>query len=355
MAIPERRTYMNFTKPYLQIPLVLVTRPNELFFSDIGSINDKKIAVIKGYAYGEILRVKYPRMQLVEVSNAKEGMKKVLYGEIFGFIDTLATSAYQIQKNYTTQLKIAGKFDEHWDLGIGVRNDEPLLFSIFEKAIESIDKLEHQKILNKWIALNYADNYRYKEFFWKLVALVIFLGLLIAYRQYALNKYNKKLEILSSTDKLTGVYNRLKLDEIMVYELQKFNRYKQPLSIILLDIDNFKLINDTYGHHKGDIFLQELSYLIQQNIRNTDCLGRWGGEEFLIILPHTDIEDAHKVAQNLQKLICEHQFSFISKQSASFGVVSVHLDESIDTFFERVDKALYTSKKLGKNRVTIDL
>lgn len=354
MPTPERKLYMNFTAPYLKIPLVLVTKNDEIFYSDISAISDKKIGIVEGYAYGEILRVKYPNMQLVNVANLKEGLDLVENNEHFGFIGTLATVGYSIQKNYTSELKIAGKFEENWELGIGVRNDEPLLLSVFEKAIASIPPQIHQEILNKWISVNYEKSRDYSLFF-KVIGFLCFVGLFILYRQYELKKYNKKLEILSSTDNLTGLYNRMKLDEVLEYEKMHFDRYAKPFSIILLDIDDFKVINDKYGHHIGDQFLKEFATILKSNIRSSDTVGRWGGEEFLVISPQSEIEGAQKLAQKLKEKIEEFAFLHVGHKTASFGVAQIRENENIDALFDRVDKALYCSKNEGKNRVTIDL
>lgn len=354
MPTPERKLYMDFTKPYLKIPLVLVTRNNEIFYSDVSAITDKKIGIVEGYAYGEILKVKYPNMQLVNVKNLKEGLDSVENGNMFGFIGTLATVGYNIQNSYMSQLKIAGKFEESWELGVGTRNDEPLLHSVFEKAISSIPAQAHQEILNKWISVNYERGKDY-SLFYKLLGVLCIVGLFIVYRQYELKKYNKQLKILSTTDTLTGVVNRMKLDEILNYEKSNFDRYKKEFSIILIDIDDFKEINDKFGHHIGDNFLKEFSHVIKTNMRASDTLGRWGGEEFLIISPLSDIEGAQKLAQKLKDKINEHNFTLIGNKSASFGVAQIQENEHIDELFDRADKALYTSKRLGKNRVTIDL
>lgn len=354
MSTPERKLYMDFTKPYLKIPLVLVTNNNEIFFPDVSKIEGKSIGIAKGYAYGEILRVKYPNLNLVTVENLQEGLELVEKNKLFGFIGTLATIGYNIQKNYIGQLKIAGKFEESWELGVGTRNDEKLLHSIFEKAIASIDESKHQEILNKWISVNYEKVINY-SFLWKVIIFIAVVVMFLIYRQYTLKIYNNKLKVLSTTDSLTRLFNRMKLDEILKYEKSNFDRYEKVFSVILLDIDNFKEVNDHFGHHTGDKFLIELSILLKENMRSTDSIGRWGGEEFLVILPQADLEGAHKFAQKLKEKIENHHFDTVGHKTASFGVAQINSEESVEMLFERVDQALYTSKKNGKNRVTIDL
>ncbi len=350
MATPERKLYMNFTKPYLNMPLVLVSTLDTNFYLNVDMIRNKSIGIVKGYAYGEILRAKYPNMKLVYVESMADGLKKVENKELFGFIGTLATLAYQIQREYFGSLKIAGKFEEEWKLGIGVRNDEPFLLSIMEKAIDSIDINEHQAILNRWISIKYDKKINYKRIFQSL-AFVFLLFMFFLYRHYQLKKYNKILKTLSTIDKLTGIYNRLKLDEVLKYEKDLFDRFNTPLSIIILDIDDFKRVNDSFGHKIGDEVLQDIVKIVFANKRKTDILGRWGGEEFLIISHETDLNGAKKLAEKFRKIIFSHKFVKNQQLSASFGVAEFKKNDSIEQVFIRADKRLYSAKDSGKNSV----
>lgn len=352
MPTPERRLYMNFTEPYLRVPLVLATRPDELFFSDISLIDDELIGIVKGYAYGEILKVKYPNMYFVEVENVNEGLLKVHKKELFGFIGTLATIGYAIQKEYPGQLKITGKFDEFWELGVGVRNDDPLLFLAFEKAIASMDPQIHQQILNKWISVQYEKETDYTLLL-QMFGVVVLVLIYFFIRQRELKRYNAKLEILSTTDALTGTYNRLKLDEILSYEWSNFQRYGRNYTIIIMDVDDFKATNDNFGHKAGDRVLQELAQVIMDNKRESDLFGRWGGEEFLLLCKETDKNGAKIVATKLQNAIARHDFGETGPQTLSYGIAQFEQNDSLDSIFIRADKALYEAKESGKDRICI--
>ena len=193
MPTPERRTYMNFTKPYLSIPLVMAAKTETPFIDSISAMTDKKIGIVKGYAFNEILRQRFPKMQIVDVASVSVGLKQVVENRLFGFIGTLATVGYTIQKDFVGELKVAGKFDERWELGIAARNDEPLLVDIFDKAITTIDSTTHQKILNNWIAVRYDRKPDYDLLI--QVLLLVFTGIaILLYRNHTLGKYNKKLE-----------------------------------------------------------------------------------------------------------------------------------------------------------------
>jgi diguanylate cyclase (GGDEF)-like protein len=164
---------------------------------------------------------------------------------------------------------------------------------------------------------------------------------------------SKKLEERAFYDTLTKIYNREKLNEFLTYEIDVANRYSTELSIIIFDIDNFKVINDSYGHITGDHVLRHLSMFVKNSIRKTDLLARWGGEEFIIVATSTSINSATIVAENIRELINEDDFPEVGKISCSFGVASYIRGESMESFIERADKALYRAKKSGKNRVCV--
>ncbi|MFH2123824.1 MAG: transporter substrate-binding domain-containing protein [Pseudomonadota bacterium] len=193
MATPEREAYMNFTLPYLRIPLVMVAKMDRPFVDDITAITDQKMGVVKGYAFGELLQTRYPKMQIVKVENVKTGLQQVADGKLDGFIETLATAAYSIQKSFPTELKVAGKFDERWELGVATRNDEPLLLSIFEKAIAAIDREEHQRILNRWISVKFEQG-RDLKILWQTLFFVGIGVALLLYRNFTLGRYTRQLK-----------------------------------------------------------------------------------------------------------------------------------------------------------------
>lgn len=160
------------------------------------------------------------------------------------------------------------------------------------------------------------------------------------------------LEQQASIDILTGIFNRMKFEEFFDLEVQKAKIQRNPLSIILLDIDDFKRINDTFGHDEGDEVIKSISNLLTKNVRGTDTLSRWGGEEFVILLPSTSLEQAKIVANNLRRIIFEHNFNIPQQKiSCSFGVAIYNPEDTKEKLFKRVDKILYKAKNSGKNIV----
>jgi len=149
---------------------------------------------------------------------------------------------------------------------------------------------------------------------------------------------------------LTGIYNRLKFDELLEAEIQRSRRYKTPLSIIMFDIDHFKKINDRHGHSVGDKVLVEMSRLVSANIRGQDIFARWGGEEFMIVVPNTGIENAHILAEKLRGLIEANHSPDTVRFTASFGICEYGGNEDADGLTRRVDEAMYEAKKGGRNK-----
>lgn len=161
----------------------------------------------------------------------------------------------------------------------------------------------------------------------------------------------KKLEQLASTDKLTELANRMKFDEVIQQCVDRAKRYNRSLSLILFDIDNFKKINDVYGHVIGDEVLKKIAKIGQKNVRKSDLIARWGGEEFMVIQPDIPESEAFILANRLREEIESYTFDDIGNITASFGVTTFRKSDSIDSFLTRVDEALYTAKKTGKNRI----
>ncbi|GAB4421335.1 MAG: hypothetical protein OHK0032_17110 [Thermodesulfovibrionales bacterium] len=171
------------------------------------------------------------------------------------------------------------------------------------------------------------------------------------------SEYYQRLEELSYRDPLTGLYNRRKFEEFLEYEVYRSKRYSHHFSIVMLDIDNFKNINDTFGHPGGDMVLKEIASLIEQNIRYSDIAARVGGDEFAVILPETEIRNGMVVAEKLRRLISETPLSVVSGNvmaHASFGIAEFPLNgEAVNELLTACDVALYRAKHLGRNKVVM--
>lgn len=170
-----------------------------------------------------------------------------------------------------------------------------------------------------------------------------------------LKEKSNLLEYQANHDQLTGLFNRQKFNDIFKKEIKREIRYQNNLSLILFDIDDFKKFNDDFGHQVGDEVLKVIAKLSLENIREHDCLARWGGEEFLVLLPQTDKEGAIKVAEKIRKALESYEDEKIPRTiTASFGVCKFEENDTETTLLKKVDEALYKAKEEGKNRVVFN-
>jgi diguanylate cyclase (GGDEF)-like protein len=165
---------------------------------------------------------------------------------------------------------------------------------------------------------------------------------------------NKELNELLITDGLTKLYTRGYLMKKIKEEKIRYKRYKASFSLIMCDIDHFKKVNDTYGHDAGDLILKEVSKLMQNSSREQDTIARWGGEEFMILLPETTLEEAHAVAQRIMETLREKVYNYEEEKisvTMSFGLAMYEAKESIDEIIKRVDEKLYEAKESGRDQI----
>jgi diguanylate cyclase (GGDEF)-like protein/PAS domain S-box-containing protein len=163
----------------------------------------------------------------------------------------------------------------------------------------------------------------------------------------------KELKLRAATDILTGLINRWSFDEVLREEMARARRHSRPLSLIMLDIDDFKLINDRHGHDVGDDVLVQLCDVLRGNLRAGDHFARWGGEEFMILTPETDLTQARVLANKLRQTLKRTRFPDIGTVSASFGVIDVKPGQPVKTLLKRVDRLLYKAKEQGRDCVII--
>jgi len=161
---------------------------------------------------------------------------------------------------------------------------------------------------------------------------------------------NRELESLSTTDRLTGLFNRMKLDTALKKEISRIDRYDHGLSIILMDIDHFKMVNDKLGHQAGDEVLKDVAATLRENVREVDIVGRWGGEEFLIICPETDLEGAYAIAEKMRSKMENWNLKSVNA-TGSFGVAEFAKGDEEGDLIRKADRALYKAKESGRNRV----
>ena len=255
-------------------------------------------------------------------------------------------------------------------------NNNDFAVVITDIRLPGIGGLELTKIIKKnngadvIVVTGYSDDYSYEEAInigasdfvikpVRLEELLLRMRRVLKERQLSTERTRmmEKLQKLATTDGLTKLYNSRSFYSQLELEVDRFNRYRHPLSLLLLDIDNFKEFNDTYGHLEGDKVLVRFSQIIKDCLRINDSAYRYGGEEFTVILPETNGDEAKTVAQRIRSTLEAENFKPTPDQSAkitiSIGVTQYFPKEELSAFIRRADQAMYFSKQNGRNRVTV--
>lgn len=348
----EKETYALFSKPYASFPNVIVTNKTIDFLPGLEALSGKRVAMCEGYSATEAVASKYPNITIVGVEDTREGLKLLSSGRVDAVIDILPVVAYLMNADHHLDLKISGTTEFIFDVRMMIRNDYPELKAIIDKAIDSITPAERQRILNRYIAISYEDRIDYGWVYGITLAALLIISIFM-YRQFEMGKYHKRLLKMATTDPLTGLVNRIRLDEKLLECHQFYQRTGRTFSVIIIDLDYFKRVNDTYGHLIGDKTLVNLSQLVSDNIRSIDTLGRWGGEEFMIICPETDSEGGKQLAEKIQSVIEQYDFPHIHTLTCSFGISESREGDRIENVVGRADSALYRAKEEGRNRICL--
>ena len=367
-------TDVAFTNSYISFPLIIATRPSVDFISYTDELAGKKVGVGKGYSSYHFLKKNYPNIEIVTSYDVDDGIKMLYEGEVDAFVGHIAVVKDVIKKS-GLNLRIAGKTEYIFDHRIGLHPEQKIAAIIFNKVLNEITPEEHNRIYNKWIKMDIepVKTIDY-SLTWKIIiSSILLISIVVTWNRKVvkekeqikilfkdleklkneLEKKNYTLNKLAVTDQLTGLYNRIKLNETLNNEMKYYERYNNSFGIILMDIDHFKSINDTYGHPTGDTILVTISKLLKSNIRNTDTLGRWGGEEFMIICPGIDKGNLNKMAEKLRIAINNYKFEDVNNATASIGGTVFQNNDDLKKLMKRADEALYMAKGNGRNKVVI--
>ena len=261
--------------------------------------------------------------------------------------------------HFTVHRRKATLLDDQYGLVMGemdwhtqIRQRKVTFFGVRVSLIMTRDgghwKVVHKHLSQPSTAHGPDEGYPLRE----IEAESIVLERMVEQRTLELEQAHREMQRLAVTDPLTGLFNRVKIDDVLNLELSRQTRQPDPLSVIMLDIDDFKPINDRYGHRKGDEVLAQFATILTSRSRKTDCLGRWGGEEFLIVCPNTELAAAERLAEDLRRAIASHPFDLDQPLTASLGVAESCFGDTPETLVERADVALYSAKHQGRNRVT---
>lgn len=348
---PAREQWLGFTAPIFSDPNIVVTREEHPYIGELKGLSGQTVALPRGTMVEERIRREYPNLSVVLTDSEQESVALVSKRQADMTIRSLIVAAYAIRTEGLFNLKIAGSVPDFTNqLRIGVIKTEPVLRNILDKGVATLTPQERETIANRhvWIQVQRGVDYRWA---WTILVCTLLVLIVVYFWMRKLATLNKELERLAVTDRLTGLFNRLKIDEVLAAERLRAERTGQAFSLIMVDMDHFKEVNDVHGHQIGDKVLIELATLLKTSIRKIDTVGRWGGEEFLIICPYTMGEGACQLAENLRQKVQDHVFTNAGRRSCSLGVSTLQGSETVQEVLGRSDAALYQAKHDGRNRV----
>lgn len=343
----NKKEYANFSTPYISFPIAFATLFDRRFIPDGSFLEGQKVAVGENYSSYIIMKKTYPKINFIQVKNTEEALKLLSAGEVDAAVDVLPVIAHLMSINGYSNLKIAGTSKNNIEISFMTRKDYSELIQIINRHIALLTPEDKNEIIRKWLTVKFDKRYIDRNLLINIIIGILALIIIFIYRYRSNSIHKEQLEFLSNTDSLTGLKNRRKIDKILNEEIKN-----KKFSVILIDIDNFKLINDDFGHLAGDEILINIAEILKYNVNANDIIGRWGGEEFLIICKNTTIDEAENLARRLKSLIENADFK-IKKITASFGVSVARNDLELKDILAKADKALYRAKENGRNQVVL--
>ncbi|WP_206484936.1 diguanylate cyclase [Thalassotalea sp. G2M2-11] len=367
----EREKFLTFSNIYFRAPNALYSHYDQAMVGNLTSITDQKVAVVAGYRMHDYLTRTFPNMHLVTVTNEQEGLVKVANQEVDYFVGSFYSANRVIQQLSLSQLRIAGIAEFPDKLRVGVAKDAQHLLPLINQAINKISTTEHNQIFNslKMADLVKRSNYAIvlkTSFVLLLVTLALLAGF-IYFRQQAkkladkhqklqalhneLADKNHQLAQLSIRDPLTNLYNRTHLAEVIEQQIKLKQRYDTSSCLLMIDIDDFKRINDKFGHKAGDEILIKFASTLTKCARDSDIVARWGGEEFSLLCPNTTPQEAEQIARRFQDSLMTMNTEQIQAVTCSIGIAELTENCSADDWFIVADNAMYSAKNQGKNKI----
>lgn len=350
---PKRDEWLVFTEPVFIDTNVIITREEHPFVVDLANVTDETIVLPKGTSIEERVRRDFPNLSILTTESEADAFAMVSDRRADMTLRSLTVAVYTIKKDGWFNLKISGQVPGYENqLRIGVRKSNAMIADILNNGIATITPAERSQIANKHVSINVQTATDYD-----LVKKIVFLFSVVLITSLfwgaKLKKANKKLEVQSITDHLTGLSNRADLNHRLIKEIERSKRYKRAFSVIIMDLDHFKKVNDNFGHLMGDKILVAFARIAKANTRTLDTVGRWGGEEFLILCPETGMDHATILANRICNAVRTHPFESSRTHTISAGVATLRTDDTIDTLLHRADDALYQAKNSGRDRACV--
>ncbi len=361
----SKKGLLSFTEPYLNFPIVITTRNDVSFVDGAPDIGDKPVVILKDHYLQYFLEEKSYNFNVEQVESSEEALRRVSSGEFFAFIDSLPSMVHSLQMSqYNKELKISGKLTKDLHIQVGIKSRDKILSSVVSKFFHNITHKERQQISDKWFPVEFAKKtdyvliIKFTIFFIVILATLLYWNRKITQNNRLLQRAEQEikhqnilLEKAASIDTLTQLYNRSKIDKLLQHHIDHYVTCGQHFGICLLDIDFFKKINDTYGHQFGDEVLVTLAQELVAHTRTSDAIGRWGGEEFLIIFPQITGDNLEALAEKLRIQIKELSFDKHGHITISLGITMSKEGDTVFSLIKRADNALYKAKRSGRDCV----
>ncbi|WP_100641671.1 GGDEF domain-containing protein [Alteromonas facilis] len=380
---PQRESSIAFTDTFFTSSNVMVAPSSSTVIQGYEAITDQVLGVVKGYRHSEYIQRYYPNIALQQFDTERDVLWALSEGKIDLAVGSLLAVNAMIQNNGLTNIQVIGLAQPHDQLRVGVSrrlnkiiNDEVVsardILDRLNDAIRQIPETEHVNIYRQWNNVKYIEHTDYKMFVWPVVLLLIIISAIV-WRNRSINainralsltnselerlqtelvEKNRSLEFLSIHDHLTGLYNRNFMLQRAEEAVNAFERFKQPVCIMVMDVDHFKAINDRFGHAVGDKILIELTRISQGSLREVDLIARWGGEEFLILCPNTTEGEAKVLAERIRTSLAKTRIAPLDGPiTCSFGVAEIRSGDDFTTWFDNADRCMFNAKREGRNRI----
>ncbi len=365
---PKRDEYLSFSDVFFKSPNVLVSLKTQPFLQGFEHIGQRTLAIPKDYRLVEYVQTFYPDIKTVLTMTEREGLAKVANGDVDVFVGSMFSVNAYIQQHGLSSLKIAGWGGPEDELRIGVVHAKKDILEQINAGLAKITHADHIAIYKKWHNITVVEDIDYSLVL-QILALLSLCIFFLLYRTIDVTKYNRHLnehnkalqqlqlelerknndlDFLTQHDPLTKLYNRHYFNQTFLTDARQHDG--NNICLIMIDIDLFKAINDCYGHATGDRVLVQFADILQLSVRDDDVVARWGGEEFVIVCQHVDIQGAKELCQRITQELQGFSFDNNIKVTCSFGIAVLGEHEAIQHCFERADMALLQAKKTGRNR-----
>jgi diguanylate cyclase (GGDEF)-like protein len=360
----QREKEILFSESYWKMPWVILHQQKTGNQLNLKDYYGKNLAIVKGYYLISSLREQYPLINFKLVDNRQQAIIAMQQDKVEGFITTMASATQLLKQDYLIPLMISVIEDVNLDVShFGINKELPLLKSIINKGLLSISERETQVIYDAWFSVSINTGLNKKM----VTQVAVQVGIIILFVLIVIVMWNRRLQVeikrreqleqimkhMATHDELTGLANRVLLKDRLNSAIAFHQRQSLKIAVLFIDLDGFKIVNDSYGHDIGDELLQEVALRLQGCVRQSDTVVRFGGDEFVLLLTglHSNNEAAY-VAEKVLRLI-QSEFE-LSTAKAHIGCsigIAVYPDDGVDDndLLKVADTLMYKVKAAGKN------